>query len=425
MDIRIGNDVRMILTLRGPQDYDSSNIKQLRCYLINTSKPEHCECDGKCPIPRRFPNEPFPQFYTPTPYTLHGCGKPCYHVYPYNSKRRYDAYSCGFHDYHYWDGYRGFGLVPGKFSADPGYNMPLLPCGPCDCKKKCPQAPMDFLAPYKILEEKNKIEVYFPAQDQFQAGSYKLVVTAVIWESGWGRTNLHTYTMDYGIVFDLVDEGGESGNITIDVDTNQIEGHQVVGLSMPNTTVAIWSQSILPINMPDVNNNPYRINCTLSSGIIKQYDGDPEKWPYDKLSFESSNPSILSVDERGTLIAAHVEEDTSVNVQVWNSELPATVMTFTVIVKPAIKGYIGFSTASSAAAVDLETLTAVDSVYGNKDVTNSIYGAYLWIVSPTPVTDIDGGNFDVPFESMGMLNNLYYYKSANALIECSFDITIK
>jgi hypothetical protein len=153
--------------------------------------------------------------------------------------------------------------------------------------------------------------------------------------------------------------------------------------------------------MPDVNNNPYRINCTLSSGIIKQYDGDPEKWPYDKLSFESSNPSILSVDERGTLIAAHVEEDTSVNVQVWNSELPATVMTFTVIVKPAIKGYIGFSTASSAAAVDLESLTAVDSVYGNKNVTNSIYGAYLWIVSPTPVTDIDGGNFDVPFESMG------------------------
>lgn len=420
----------MILTLRGPQDYDSQNIKQLRCYLINTSKPECDECKGGCPIPRRFPNEPFPQFYTPTPYTLHGCGKPCYHVYPYNSKRRYDAFGCGFHDYHYWDGYRGFGLVPGKFSADPGYNMPLLPCGPCDCKKKCPQAPTDFLAPYKILEEKNKIEVYFPAQDQFQAGSYKLVVTAVIWESGWGRTNLHTYTMDYGIVFDLVDEGGESGNITIDVDTNQIEGHQVVGLSMPNTTVAVWSQSILPINMPDVNNNPYRINCTLSSGIIKQYDGDPEKWPYDKLSFESSNPSILSVDERGTLIAAHVEEDTSVNVQVWNSELPATAMTFTVIVKPAIKGYVGFSTATDASSVDLETLTSYDSIYGNKNVTNSIYGAYLWIVSPTPVTDIDGGNFDVPFEdvpfeSMGQLNNLYYYKSANALIECSFDITIK
>ena len=35
--IRIGNDIRLNLTLRGPRTYDRANIKQLKCYFINTS----------------------------------------------------------------------------------------------------------------------------------------------------------------------------------------------------------------------------------------------------------------------------------------------------------------------------------------------------------------------------------------------------
>jgi len=76
MDIRIGNDIKMNLTLKGPNDFDKNNIKEVRCYLINTTLEDGCCCDGGCPIERRFPREPFPQYYMPTPYTLHGCGKP-------------------------------------------------------------------------------------------------------------------------------------------------------------------------------------------------------------------------------------------------------------------------------------------------------------------------------------------------------------
>mgnify|MGYP000247111148 CR=1 FL=1 len=37
-------------------------------------------------------------------------------------------------------------------------------------------------------------------------GNYKLVVCVVIFEPGWGRCDLHTYTIDYGDVLQLVDD---------------------------------------------------------------------------------------------------------------------------------------------------------------------------------------------------------------------------
>ena len=43
--IRIGNDVRLNLTLRGPRTYDQANIKQLKCYLINTSMLDYFPVD--------------------------------------------------------------------------------------------------------------------------------------------------------------------------------------------------------------------------------------------------------------------------------------------------------------------------------------------------------------------------------------------
>ena len=65
MNIRIGNDIRLNLTLKGPKNYDSTNIKSLKCYFINTSLCDFCNpCCGElkgC-----------------------GCGRPCYHVEPCN-----------------------------------------------------------------------------------------------------------------------------------------------------------------------------------------------------------------------------------------------------------------------------------------------------------------------------------------------------
>ena len=44
-----------------------------------------------------------------------------------------------------------------------------------------------------------------------------------MYEPGWGETDLHTYTMDYGEVLMLVnDNTGASGYITLDVDKDDI-----------------------------------------------------------------------------------------------------------------------------------------------------------------------------------------------------------
>ena len=161
MDIRIGNDIKLNLTIISNKDFNQANIKQLKCFLINTTLDKCTDGCRDCHWHKRFPREPFPQYYTPTPYALHTCGKPGYFFNPVPSKCEYDLFGRWFHDYHVWPGYNGFGVRPGKFSADPGYIMPLIPAKECCCCDK----DNIFLAPHKIVDGSNKIEVYFPARD--------------------------------------------------------------------------------------------------------------------------------------------------------------------------------------------------------------------------------------------------------------------
>lgn len=222
MNIRIGNDIRMNLKFDGPYDFTKENIKSFKCYLINTAlECGDCSCD-KCDMPKRFPREPFPQYYTPTPYALHTCGKPMYHAYPRNSKFAYDDFGGYFHDYHWWPGYNGFGVEPRGFF--PG--RPFWGCRewwkhrcydivPFNCKD------FRYTASYTI-DGDNRATAYFPAEDQFMCGTYKLVVVISTYEHGWGEKNVHTFTIDYGEVFTLVDTSdGVSGDVTIDVSVNQ------------------------------------------------------------------------------------------------------------------------------------------------------------------------------------------------------------
>ena len=124
--IRIGNDIRLklkIKTIRDQNlegfenfdwntidDFDQSNVKQLRCYLINTSFFE-CNCQPECKKHQRIG---FPDFYHPTANNIHNCGFPHYHMAPANMCN-YDKFSPDFHDYHWWPGYRGFGIYPEHF----------------------------------------------------------------------------------------------------------------------------------------------------------------------------------------------------------------------------------------------------------------------------------------------------------------------
>jgi len=115
--VRIGTDIRLKLTIEPNtmagfdkiDEFDQSNVKQLRCYLINTSFCRPC-CEKECKHQRIG----FPDFYHPTAHNINNIGFPAYHMAPANICN-YDKFSPDFHDFHWWPGYRGFGLHPEHF----------------------------------------------------------------------------------------------------------------------------------------------------------------------------------------------------------------------------------------------------------------------------------------------------------------------
>jgi hypothetical protein len=124
--IRIGNDIRLILNINttstiieddGTQynitvnDLDMTNIKQVRCYLVNTSFDK-----GR----KKFKRVGFPEFYHPTAHNINCAGFPSYHMEPANVCN-YDRFMPDFHDPHWWPGFRGFGMFPERFHDHCGH----------------------------------------------------------------------------------------------------------------------------------------------------------------------------------------------------------------------------------------------------------------------------------------------------------------
>lgn len=181
--IRIGNDIRLKITLDCIDDYTNVNIKSVKCYLTRIG--------GDVDTPH---NE-FPQ-YVPDHYNINMCGFPSYHTDPIN------GCLCDWR-------YRGYGIFPkSKSNTHRHY---------------------DFLMPSKILNDKNIVECYFPAEEQRYCGTYKLTVVFVIYQHAWGPANLRTITMDYGRIFELVDDAtGESGDFTIVVDNSGTNDYSTI-----------------------------------------------------------------------------------------------------------------------------------------------------------------------------------------------------
>lgn len=66
------------------------------------------------------------------------------------------------------------------------------------------------------------VSCYFPAFRQHSLGVYKLIVTMITDEEGWGKHDLRTYTFDYGDVFELVCTDGQDGDILIDIEDDPV-----------------------------------------------------------------------------------------------------------------------------------------------------------------------------------------------------------
>lgn len=225
MDIRIGNDIKLNVTLPNTNEFDQNNVRGIKAYLVN---------------------QPMEEFLDPTAslaFNGHCCDKICgprgYHFPVFNAGYRH----C--YDHHRCCGYHHCGWRPFRF--DNGVLVPNYSHSFCRTHHHFPQGGkfFSFLAPTKVGKEKASIEVYFPAKAQIAEGDYRLILVIEYYEYGWGRHDIKTDSLDYGIVFRLGDDDSYSGSTTIDVvpggvqpsDQGDITGNKVIKGYIGTTTV--------------------------------------------------------------------------------------------------------------------------------------------------------------------------------------------
>lgn len=339
-NIRIGNDIKVQFTIDDSKDFNKMNIKQIRVYFVNQT------LDNTQPPIKRFPLEPFPQFYEPTKYTLHGCGRFEYNVNPCYNKCEYYMGAPGFNDAHLWPYYNGFGVKPDHF----------VDCCNCPCCRpnNCPEEdPNIFLAPSTIEEKEGHVAAYFPAHEQIIAGEYKMVVVLTLYETGWGTQNLHTYTIDYGTLFNLVvDETGESGDIIIDIN---------------------------PKEAPE----PPVINITTEGKVTISGEGT---------IYYTTDGSAPTSDSKVYIGTFAVTDGTTIKAIAMNDGLTSETSTATYTAPKVYGGYIGFYNAETVDDLDITQLTKVDNIIGTHQFQNTTGDyAYMWVISDIPVKVVAGG----------------------------------
>lgn len=426
MKVRIGNDIKLNLTLKGNRNYNRANIKQLRCYFINTSLCDMCFPFGLGSCPNKCCHR-----YHECPCNTCNCCK-WHHKYPLTPcnpahgrgplppKHGDCCNCCG-------DKYNRFGGCTKCFHGHCCGNWSEC-CGCCDFDAKFYpyfrpghndviqpmfDSEFKFLAPSRVLEGQNRIETYFPACEQFACGDYKLVVVVVMYESGWGKCDLHTYTIDYGYVVTLVDdESAPQGDLVINVDTGEIEGNKISDINMASTDYVINQNTSMSLSQKDINGSTYALNIYYESGWSTVYD--PNTWDGEDVTFTSSNPDVLTVDPTtGQFVAKSVNQDTVVTITV---TIGNKTTSFRVTVKAAGADYIGFVTTTDPN----EAITYVNDTNYFKpydysktnNIENKTYGAYMWFICRMPqITPVIDG-FNIPLNgpySVG--NNMYAFYS--------------
>lgn len=423
--IRIGNDIRLKLKIEPNtqagfdkiDEFDQSSVKQLKCYLINTSYFRPSREVG----PKPFLKVGFPEFYHPSKCNINNAGFPSYHMRPANLCN-YDRFEPDFHDFHWWPGYRGFGLHPEHFhdhcphlwhgpkpkpsccgfncTCDPHIGHTYVPA--CEQPYFPKNEPYDiygrpvedhshqnplmpyYLADSQVLNEKNTLTCLFPAVQQMLCGTYKLVVVMTVFEQGWGRHNLRTYTIDKGDIFELVDdETGESGNIYINVDSTGKRENLIDSLYTEHETYTIATESEVPVGGLDLYDNVYNIYMTLKDGSLVIYDGKNPN--LGQLVFTSGDEEILKVGKDGTLHGLYYTgQEASRQTTVSISDIDGNVhYNFTVIVKKIDSIRIGFDPESDVQNVRMDSTNFCDfdNHVVSYTVNNPEDGRYLYLFS--------------------------------------------
>lgn len=168
MDVRIGNDIKVVIPISEFTDVLATNIKFANCTFINTSNDCMCKND-------------YHPSHDSTEYTIRSCDNPQYYTYPCNIHRcciNQDPH-CGFVVYDY-------SKYPHAF-------------------KTCCRVEGDYLV------------CYFPADCQRRLGTYKCILQVRTVDQDWGWDNIHTYSSSYEDVFTLKNTGEQYDPVVIDL----------------------------------------------------------------------------------------------------------------------------------------------------------------------------------------------------------------
>lgn len=467
MKVRIGNDICLYVNLLGNKNFDAVNINSINAYLINVSK-WHDLMDeqyretalmqneierrkDRIKYVSRFPVEPLFGFH-PTPYDICGAGRPCFHHHPMMYVPVYPGYGvnvhtfdqgcfgprewCHDHEPHTW---RNDDMNDIFMAA--GYKHMDIQRDYDRCR---------FLAPVEATETKNKVKVFFPAQAQLYTGTYKLVIVAKIFEPGYSKDNIRTITVDYENVFTLVSrtEQGCDGDVNVYVNTKKLYPEDIKSIIVPSEYTMVPKQE-LKIGDVDYNNREYKVLIDLLNGRTVEYS--PTDWDLDSLTFESSDTSVVTVNENyGTLIAMPNSAGRSAVIRIYNSN-HTLLRSFTVNVIADGYDYIVFIPSNEVQDVHDyifsnkpftgATKYQLNDIFGTHQLFNPADGNYLWICSRRKIADsnstltnVKGSLFDVPlmygegWPKQVSGDHLYYYLCPNTLNRSTgqgFDISIE
>ena len=340
----------------------------------------------------------------------------------------------------------GPGILP------PKYNKPYDAVNCCACED------FTYLAYSRVLPKANSIQCYFPAKDQMFCGVYKLIVQAMIYEPGWGRTDIHTYTMDYGDVFQLVDDKtGASGDITIDADTDDIENKNIIAMRIKTKDLAMYGNTKLNLGEKDIRDHKYVIEVDLENGSTVEYN--PTNWPYESIEFIPMKSDVIEIDQSTGTIHSFEQNETNSTIVTATAKNNGVKATFNVTVIGGDYDYIGYLpvrpfskemeddykyhfdrddqgfesddqeniTKVGVGHVDTSLLTKSKDLSKGITIENDIDGQYLWIVTRRPIeyaANIDAGiasnivpTFSIPLTTPQKKYNdeKYYYCCPNPM----------
>lgn len=359
--VRIGNDVRIQFNLYGLQDFDQTNVKELRCYAVKVEENDKAEEKATCEVLKRWPHEPHCHGFEPTPYSINACGpSPCYFVRPIHPL----CCELPHHHHHFEPGVRAY-RMPARFIKVNG-------------------------------TIKNHAECYFKAQDQICTGLFKLVVVAVVYEEGWNKDNMHTYTIDYGNVFELVDdESCNNKDITVNV---RINNDYHISYNLTNVD-------------DDTTNLPDFIHVG-STATIQLNPTDSEKYAFPKAEdVIVENATIDSYDETtGTLIISNPTDAVTVTA-VANEDtgvFSVTVIGNNIEDVTAPYAYRGQDYNVTVIPNDGCTVNSVIATIGNKKITSSYITNADKSITINIQADQITGNINIVVSAAAVRYNITY-----------------